>query len=151
MKGFPSDYRDPNSDEYQIIHYYRGVSEQIEGSDACNMNLCFGESCLRFGSDDVVIDGGYGALIEKISEGLPILVNCFVTQIDWNNDIIRVTCNNGRIFYGKKCILTVPLGILKKEKITFNPPLPTWKTNAINKIGFGIVNKVSLYFLFQCT
>ncbi len=34
------------------------------------------------------------------------------------------------------------MGVLKRRKIAFDPPLPTWKTDAIDRLGFGVLNKV---------
>lgn len=39
-------------------------------------------------------------------------------------------------------IITVPLGVLKAQSITFDPPLPEWKQQAISNLGFGLLNKV---------
>lgn len=47
-------------------------------------------------------------------------------------------------------VVTVPLGVLKgrsvQAKIQFEPPLPPWKLEAIQQLGFGIENKVILLF-----
>ena len=40
-------------------------------------------------------------------------------------------------------IVSVPLGVLKANTISFHPPLPEWKTQAISNLGFGLLNKVS--------
>ena len=45
-------------------------------------------------------------------------------------------------------LMTIPLGVLKKEKVKFDPQLPEWKTSAIKRMGFGNLNKVSIS-LFQ--
>ena len=45
-------------------------------------------------------------------------------------------------------LMTIPLGVLKKEKVKFDPQLPEWKTSAIKRMGFGNLNKVSI-LLFQ--
>ena len=47
------------------------------------------------------------------------------------------------IFRADAVILTVPLGVLKAQAISFHPSLPEWKTQAINNLGFGLLNKVS--------
>lgn len=45
-------------------------------------------------------------------------------------------------------LVTVPLGVLKHGDIKFDPPLPVRKQEAIQRIGFGLLNKVSfLYYL----
>jgi lysine-specific histone demethylase 1 len=43
-------------------------------------------------------------------------------------------------------LVTVPLGVLKENVITFDPPLPEEKQSAIDRLGFGNLNKVN-YFL----
>ncbi|KAK2076589.1 hypothetical protein QBZ16_005349 [Prototheca wickerhamii] len=43
-------------------------------------------------------------------------------------------------------IVTVPLGVLKQNAISFTPALPPWKTEAIGRLGFGCLNKVVLRF-----
>lgn len=50
--------------------------------------------------------------------------------------------NVGEEFEGAAVIVTVPLGCLKSGDITFTPALPSWKTEAIQKLGFGNLNKV---------
>jgi len=45
------------------------------------------------------------------------------------------------------CVLiTVPLRVLQEESICFYPPLPKWKKEAIQCLGFGGLNKVCLVF-----
>lgn len=43
-------------------------------------------------------------------------------------------------------VCTVPLGVLKRNVIQFDPPLPEAKKEAIEKMGFGVINKVVLVF-----
>jgi hypothetical protein len=53
--------------------------------------------------------------------------------------VVRVS---GREFFADAVLLTVPLGVLKSNTLTFNPPLPSWKTDTIARLGFGVLNKV---------
>ena len=55
-------------------------------------------------------------------------------------------------------LCTLPLGVLKEcvkgngiNSVQFNPPLPEWKASAIQRMGFGNLNKVLDYprLLFQ--
>lgn len=43
-------------------------------------------------------------------------------------------------------LCTLPLGVLKQQPpaVQFVPPLPEWKTSAIQRMGFGNLNKVGL-------
>lgn len=46
-------------------------------------------------------------------------------------------------------LCTLPLGVLKQQPpaVQFVPPLPEWKTSAIQRMGFGNLNKVGFYDL----
>lgn len=59
---------------------------------------------------------------------------------------VRVMTEDGMAYLAEYCLVTVPLGVLKNGDIKFSPALPTWKRDAIESIGFGVVNKVALRF-----
>jgi len=56
---------------------------------------------------------------------------------------VRIECTNGEIYEADQVILTTPLGVLKSGSIKFEPPLPNWKQDVIERMGFGLLNKVS--------
>ena len=47
---------------------------------------------------------------------------------------------------GDAVLVTVPLGVLKAASINFSPPLPQRKADAIQRMGFGVLNKVCLFW-----
>jgi lysine-specific histone demethylase 1 len=55
---------------------------------------------------------------------------------------VKVECTNGEVFEADQVVLTTPLGVLKSGSITFQPPLPDWKQGVIERMGFGLLNKV---------
>ncbi|KAJ4345709.1 uncharacterized protein N0V89_011844 [Didymosphaeria variabile] len=59
---------------------------------------------------------------------------------------VRVECTNGEILEADQLVLTTPLGVLKSGSITFQPPLPDWKQGVIERMGFGLLNKVILVY-----
>jgi len=59
------------------------------------------------------------------------------------------TNTNSTTYKADAVIVTLPLGVLKESlrsnginSIQFIPPLPDWKTAALNRLGFGNLNKV---------
>ena len=59
---------------------------------------------------------------------------------------VRVVLQSGQEYFAESCIVTVPLGVLQRKMISFSPPLPRWKEEAAENIGFGLLNKVILRF-----
>lgn len=56
---------------------------------------------------------------------------------------IKITTASGDVFTATKAaVCAVPLGVLKAGAITFAPALPSSNTNAIAKLGVGLLNKV---------
>lgn len=97
----------------------------------------------EFGGSDVIITNGYDKVTDFLAKGLDIRLNTRVSVVDHGSQKVKVTTNIETI----ECdyvIVTVPLGVLKNNAITFNPALPTDKATAIAKTNMGNVNK----FLF---
>eukprot|EP01095_Lingulamoeba_sp_RSL-Kostka_P008289 TRINITY_DN2740_c0_g1_i1.p1 TRINITY_DN2740_c0_g1~~TRINITY_DN2740_c0_g1_i1.p1 ORF type:complete len:555 (+),score=155.37 TRINITY_DN2740_c0_g1_i1:48-1712(+) len=68
---------------------------------------------------------------------------------DKNNDnIIKVENdeNETNEYEADYVVCAVPIGVLKKKSINFEPPLPGWKQCAIISSGFGVENKIILHF-----
>ncbi|KAL8850459.1 MAG: hypothetical protein Q9221_004601 [Calogaya cf. arnoldii] len=58
----------------------------------------------------------------------------------------RIHCEDGEVIDADRIVLTTPLGILKEGSVTFDPPLPNWKLEPINRLGFGTLNKIILVY-----
>ena len=105
-----------------------------------------------------IIAPGFEAVIDVLRQNVPnekIRLEHVVTQISWDstfnhNDGVYeccVECANGSKFYANHVVVTIPLGYLKKVAgRLFHPPLPEYKMDAINRVAFGVVNKVILEF-----
>ena len=55
---------------------------------------------------------------------------------------VSTDTGSSQIYRADAMLCTVPLGVLKSGALTFHPPLPEWKQQAINNMGFGLLNKV---------
>jgi monoamine oxidase len=95
--------------------------------------------------DDVVFPGGYMAVFENLANGLDIRLNQVVTDIRYSPKGATITTTSEQ-FTADMVVVTVPLGVLKAQTITFSPPLPQRKWDAINRLDMGALNKVYLHF-----
>ncbi|KAH0555606.1 spermine oxidase [Cotesia glomerata] len=106
---------------------------------------------------NISLPGGYSSILQPVTKHIPkdkILLGHPVTEIRWQSPAedespkssIRVTCSNGKTITANQLICTLPLGVLKKHPTIFNPPLPQYKKEAIEKLMFGTVDKIFLEY-----
>ncbi|MBS0922862.1 FAD-dependent oxidoreductase [Providencia sp. JGM181] len=96
--------------------------------------------------DEVIFPRGYSQIIETLSNGLDIRLNHPVEHIHYLDNYVTITTLNGQQFNAHKVVVTVPLGVLKKNKIHFTPALPEKTQEAIHQLGFGVFNKLFVTF-----
>ena len=65
-----------------------------------------------------------------------IIYNARITTINYTGDQVVLTTENGTEYQADKVILTVSIGVLRSNAITFNPPLPAKKITAIQDVEF---------------
>jgi monoamine oxidase len=94
---------------------------------------------------------GYKKLIDYFVSRLPsksLKANEVVSNINWpkTSSLVTITTSKGT-YQAKQILVTASLGYLKSNYNTlFSPALPANKINSINKIGFGIVDKIFLIY-----
>eukprot|EP00124_Ichthyophonus_hoferi_P000880 Ihof_evm4s38 gene=Ihof_evmTU4s38 len=105
-----------------------------------------------FDGDHMLVCSGYSKVIEGLADGMQecVRLNAEVQSIDYTQSDVTVKLkeNEGQK-ENIKCdavLVTASLGVLKDDWLRFNPPLPQWKTSAINSMGFGWLDKVILMF-----
>jgi polyamine oxidase len=127
----------------------------IEHYEASNLHDLSAKSYLKSDFDlepcDLTLPIGLGSFIEQIVERNhpPIQLNTIVTNIHIPTDKnypICITTQDNHHYLCKYVLITVPLGCLKARSIQFSPSLPDWKQNAIDKMGFGLLNKIFVQF-----
>lgn len=83
---------------------------------------------------------GYGRLIEKLAEGLPVALGAAVSRIDRRGRRLRLDTARGAVA-AAQAIVTVPTSILAEELLRFDPPLPD-KIAAAAGLPLGLADKV---------
>ncbi|KAL7034696.1 hypothetical protein ACKWTF_008063 [Chironomus riparius] len=59
---------------------------------------------------------------------------------------VQIICDTNEVFYADHVICTIPLGVLKHNPKIFDPPLPEYKQESIDRLLFGTVNKIFLEY-----
>ena len=107
------------------------------------------------GSEHALIPKGYNAITDAMAVGLDVRLGHEVVRVDTSAPgdgvvvVAKTTDGEERRLKARCCIVTLPLGVLKESPPAFLPPLPTAKTRAIERMGFGLINKVVVLFPTQ--
>ncbi|CAM4922171.1 unnamed protein product [Rotaria socialis] len=131
---------------YSILHTL------IEGNEATELDKIGAKNYmditgLHYGEEHVFHETGFKAIIDYLTKDVKsgdIRLEQVVTRISYNQELAEVLTANGHVYQADFILLTVPLGVLKARKIEFSPPLPEWKLNAIDRLGYGILDKAIL-------
>ncbi len=99
----------------------------------------------EFGGDDFIPVNGYKPLMDDLARGLDIRCSVVAQVIRYDTDGVQIETNQGT-YRADRVICTVPLGVLKSGTIRFEPGLSESKREAIDRIGWGTINKVGLLF-----
>ncbi|CAH1799050.1 unnamed protein product [Owenia fusiformis] len=113
----------------------------------------------EFTGSHLTVRNGYSCVPVALSDGLDIKLNTAVRQVRHTSTGVEIVTTNSKsnanaITYKADAVLcTLPLGVLKEtlrpnsvNSVQFYPPLPEWKTSALQRMGFGNLNKVVLCF-----
>ncbi|EFJ14046.1 hypothetical protein SELMODRAFT_121066 [Selaginella moellendorffii] len=112
----------------------------------------------EFPGEQITIGKGFSSVVQALAKSLPpdtIRFHKKVDKVVWT-DVARTSassgypvqlhCEDGSTFEADHVIVTVSLGVLKakalEEQQLFQPRLPDWKLDSIEKLGFGVVDKL---------
>lgn len=104
------------------------------------------------GETYLILDKSMSHLVDNLKADLEIRTSFPVTSISYNKTGAILRGPAGATLACRKVIITVPLAVLQRGKIQFNPALPADKTAAIERIRMGNAAKVGVgdYTLWCC-
>ena len=139
-------YQNASSERVALLDYLvhavieQGLAENVDQLSA--RAYTFGE---EFGGPDVLFPEGYMSVFAARFAKLDIQTGQAVQSIEWSANGVSVQTGD-QSFEADRAIVTVPLGVLKQDRIAFRPGLPESKRAAIRSLGTGCLNKVYLRF-----
>lgn len=136
-----------DDEENQILAYFINTTIEHEYANRVGkLSAWYWNESEAYSGEDVVFPNGYDWLTDHLAQGLDIRLEMPVTQIDYAyEEGVRVRAG-GQTFVAGAALVTVPLGVLKANAITFNPALPSSKQQAIQRLQMGILSKLYLQF-----
>lgn len=133
-------------DRRYLDYLLNTIVEHEHAADLRNLSLESIQGGDEYGGHDAVFPGGYGQVADVLAGGLDIRFLEAVTEIDYARADIILTTAAGATFEANRVVVTVPLGVLKQDLISFLPALPPRKRGAIDGLEMGVLNKTCLLF-----
>jgi monoamine oxidase len=85
---------------------------------------------------DLFCRQGYGAILARLAEGLPVRLSTPVTRIDWSGRGVAVETPAGTL-RARAAIVTVSTAVLGAGAIRFTPALPRRQQEAVHALSCG--------------
>ena len=133
------------SQKRMLDYFVNATIEHEFAADVADISRFAWERGEAFGGEDVLFPGGYDQIARILAAGLDIRLEHPVQSIDYSGEGVEVKTAAGQ-FDAERVIVTLPLGVLQKGVVDFDPPLPEAKQEAIDALGMGLLNKVYLRF-----
>ena len=146
---------DLNAQDHRLINWHIANLEYSNATNLHNLSLPLWDidAGNEWEGQHTMVIGGYQGVARGLLQfptPLDLRTNFPVKTIKYDSEGFTrgasIECEDGSIIEADGIVCTVPLGVLKQGNVSFEPPLPPWKTEAIDRLGFGILNKVVLVY-----
>lgn len=117
--------------------------------------LAIFDSAWKFTLFYLTVRNGYSCVPVALAEGLDIKLNTAVRKCNYSATGVELVVSNAKnntnqqTLKADAVLCTLPLGVLKEcikgnglNCVQFSPSLPEWKSSAVQRMGFGNLNKV---------
>lgn len=115
-------------------------------ADPAELSIMALREGLRAEGRDVLLREGYMPIVDALAKGLDIQTGQVVKHVYQQDDGVIIMMQNGHQVTADYCVVTLPLGVLKQNRVKFTPAFPIEKQHAINAMGNGLMDKLWLEF-----
>jgi len=125
------------------------VRAEIEGEYAASpreLSLDWWDAGAEQRGGDVLLPDGYDRLTGFLARGLDVRLGARVTAIRSSGRGVEVGTAGGGVLRGDAVIITLPLGVLARDEIDFDPFPADAKVRAVERLGVGVLDKLYLRF-----
>lgn len=138
--------------------------ENYEGARMDRWSVKNGHKATCLDGPNAELRGGYGNLIAELGQGLDLRLGHRVTAIEYPTDDddgpggspqVSVHCavaaagvegeeEARRVYTAPRCVVALPLGVLRSGSVRFHPELPAPKASSMAALGVALMDKVEV-------
>lgn len=128
----------------KVLEYFRLDFEHGKQPDLVSFYELYSRGQDFFVSDSRGLWSSYKDLYQPLMKH--ILLGRNIVKIKYSENSVEVHTKNNEIFVADYALCTFSTGVLANDTITFDPPLPEWKKEAIYKHPMSVYTKIFLKF-----
>lgn len=128
----------------KVLEYFRLDFEHAKQPELVSFYQLFNRGKDFFISDPRGLWSLYEDLYKPVMER--ILLRETVKKIKYSDHAVEVHTKSNEIFVADYALCTFSSGVLASDTITFDPPFPEWKKEAIYKNPMSVYTKIFLKF-----
>lgn len=149
------DLVDLTAQDHRLINWHVANLEYSNATNLHNLSLSLWDidAGNEWEGNHTMVVGGYQSVARGLLQcptPLNLSAKFAVKTIKYHSESFdgpaTIESEDGATVSADSVVCTIPLGVLKQGNINFEPALPAWKTGAIQRLGFGILNKVVLVY-----
>ncbi|CEJ94988.1 hypothetical protein VHEMI10492 [[Torrubiella] hemipterigena] len=149
------DLVDLTAQDYRLINWHIANLEYSNATNLHNLSLPLWDidAGNEWDGQHSMVVGGYQSVARGLLHSpspLNLTTKFPVKTIRYHSEgfggAASIECEDGTVVEADAVVCSIPLGVLKHGNVEFDPPLPSWKTGAVERLGFGILNKVILVY-----
>lgn len=145
-----------NPKDMRLLNWHLANLEYANAANVGKLSLSGWDQDMgnEFDGEHSQVIGGYQQVpygLYSLPDKLDVHTNRIASKISYDpigngQQKTMIHCEDGESIAADRVVFTGSLGVLKNQHIEFSPPLPDWKLGAIDRLGFGVMNKVILVF-----
>lgn len=142
--------------DMRLLNWHLANLEYANAANVAELSLSGWDQDMgnEFEGEHSQVIGGYQQVpygLLSLPTKLDVRTNKIVSKISYDSAgsgkrKAVIHCEDGDSLMADRVVFTGSLGVLKHGSTTFEPSLPEWKSEAIERLGFGLLNKVILVF-----
>lgn len=116
----------------------------VTGASASELSTWYGLTDLP--ARDRIVTGGFSGVVTDALKGARVSLSTAVLGVSYSDSAVSLKLGTGESLTVDRVVVTLPLGVLKKNAVAFDPLLPFTHRTAITALGMGSVETVWLRF-----
>ncbi len=118
-----------------------GIEHEFAGSTE-KLSAYWFDEAEAFDGEDLQLVNGFQEIITHLAQGVSIKLGQTVRELRWGSGQVVVVTDQGD-YSAERVVVTLPLGVLKKGAVRFNPELPAKNARPSRRSAWGCSTNVA--------